>query len=133
MYYQIRVYTLRIHLFVILTAIGWFVVNIPSDLFWHRCLERQALCTPRMYTLSPSKSIKGSNYGEFHLSELQISCVFAFFTLWKRVKTHVLSDQSVHIMHTHCCVSKLSKFGAYVYAVKHSDLIIHAFLLVFIV
>jgi hypothetical protein len=53
------------HLFVILTAIGWFIVNIQSDLFWHRCLERQAFCTPRMYTLSPSKSIKGSNYGEF--------------------------------------------------------------------
>jgi hypothetical protein len=30
-------------------------------------------------------------------SELQISCVFAFFTLWKRVKTHVLSDQSVQL------------------------------------
>ena len=49
----------------LLTAIGWFILNIQSDLFWHRCLERQALCTPRMYTLSPSKSIKGSNYGEF--------------------------------------------------------------------
>jgi hypothetical protein len=36
--------------------------------------------------------------GEFDsISELQISCVFAFFTLWKRVKTHVLSDQSVHL------------------------------------
>ena len=33
------------------------------------------------------------------LTELQISCVFTFFTLWRRVKTHVLSDQSVHIMH----------------------------------
>ena len=53
------------HLFVILTAIGWFIVNIQSDLFWHRCLERQTFCTPWMYTLSPSKSIKGSNYGEF--------------------------------------------------------------------
>ena len=31
------------------------------------------------------------------VSELQISCVFAFFTLWKRIKTHVLSDQSVHL------------------------------------
>ena len=40
-------------------------MNIQSDLFWHRCLERQAFCTPRMYTLSPSKNIKGSNYGEF--------------------------------------------------------------------
>jgi hypothetical protein len=38
------------------------------------------------------------------LSELQISCIFAFFTLWKRVKTHVLSDQRVHITHTYCCV-----------------------------
>jgi hypothetical protein len=28
------------------------------------------------------------------------------------VKTHVLSDQSVHITHTYCCVSKLSVFTA---------------------
>ena len=53
------------HLFVILTAIGWFIVNIQSDLFWHRCLERQTFCTPWMYTLSPSKSIKRSNCGDF--------------------------------------------------------------------
>jgi hypothetical protein len=32
-----------------------------------------------------------------NFAELQISCVFAFFALWKRVKTHVLSDQSVHL------------------------------------
>ena len=50
----------------------------------------------------------------FSDSGLQISCVFAFCTLWKRVKTHVLSDQSVHMTHTYCCVSKLSKFGAYI-------------------
>jgi hypothetical protein len=55
------------------------------------------------------------------LSELQISCVFAFFTLWKRVKTHVLSDQSVHNTHTYCCVSKLSKFGAYLYSRVHNN------------
>ena len=54
-------------------------------------------------------------------SDLQISCVFAFFTLWKRVKMHVLSDQSVHIMHTYCCVSKLSKFGAYLYSRVHNN------------
>jgi hypothetical protein len=53
------------------------------------------------------------------VSELQISCVFAFFTLWKRVKTHVLSDQSVHLTHTYCCVSKLSKFGTYLYITIH--------------
>ena len=53
------------HLFVILTAIRWFIVNIQSDLFWHRCLERQIFGTPPMYTFSPSKSIKRSNYGEF--------------------------------------------------------------------
>jgi hypothetical protein len=58
-------YYVKPHLFVILTVIGWFIVSIQSDLFWHRCLERQAFGTPRMYTLSPSKSIKGSNYGEF--------------------------------------------------------------------
>jgi hypothetical protein len=54
-------------------------------------------------------------------AELQISCVFAFFTLWKRVKTHVLSDQSVHITHTYCCVSKLSKFGVYLYSRVHNN------------
>jgi hypothetical protein len=65
-YFRFSSYLLRKpHLFVILTAIWWFIVNIQSDLFWHRCLERQAFCTPRMYTLSPLKSIKGSNYGEF--------------------------------------------------------------------
>ena len=58
-------YYIKPHLFVILTAIRWFIVNIQSDLFWHWCLERQAFGTPRMYTLSPSKSIKESNYGEF--------------------------------------------------------------------
>jgi hypothetical protein len=47
-------------------------------------------------------------------TELQISCVFVFFTLWKLVKTHVLSDQSGHITHTYCCVSKLTKFRAYI-------------------
>ena len=51
-------------------------------------------------------------------TELQISCVFA---LWKRVKTHVLSDQSVHITHTYCCVSKLSKFGASLYSRVHNN------------
>ena len=65
-YFRFSSYLLRKpHLFVILTAIGWFIVNIQSDLFWHRCLERQAFGTPRMHTLSPSKIIKGRNYGEF--------------------------------------------------------------------
>ena len=58
-------YYVKPHLFVIFIAIGWFIINIQSDLFWHRCLERKAFGTPRMYTLSPSKSITGSNYGEF--------------------------------------------------------------------
>jgi hypothetical protein len=65
-YFRFSSYLLRKpHLFVLLTTIGWFIVNIQSDLFWHRCLERQTFVTPRMYTLSPSKSIKGSNYWEF--------------------------------------------------------------------
>jgi hypothetical protein len=67
-------YYVNPHLFVILTVIGWFIVNIQSDLFWHRCLERQAFGTPRMYTLSPSKSIKGSNYGEFLKDENVLLC-----------------------------------------------------------
>jgi hypothetical protein len=72
--YQIR----KLHLFVILTAIGWFIVNIQSDLFWHRCLERQAFCTPQMYTFSPSKSIKGSNYGEFLKDKNVLLCKMQF-------------------------------------------------------
>ena len=41
------------------------ILNIQSDLFWHRCLEKQTFGTPRMYTFSLSKSIKRSNYREF--------------------------------------------------------------------
>jgi hypothetical protein len=105
------------HLFVILTAIGWFIVNIQSDLFWHRCLERQTFGTPQMYTLSPSKSIKGSNYGEF------------------------LKDKNVLLMYTtvlsltaYTYVPNLESLltQQYVFVIVHSDLIIHAFLLVFI-
>ena len=70
------------HLFVILTAIGWFIVNIQSVLFWHRCLERQAFCTPRMYTLSPSKSIKRSNYGEF-LKDKNVLLCTRMLRIWK--------------------------------------------------
>ena len=60
----------KLHLFVILTAIGWFILNIQSDLFWNRCLERQAFCTPRMYTLSPSKSIKEVITGNFSKTKM---------------------------------------------------------------
>ena len=34
---------------------------------------------------------------------------------------HVLSDQSVHFTHAYCCVSKLSKFGAYLYSCVHNN------------
>jgi hypothetical protein len=44
-----------------------------------RCLERQTFGTPRMYALSPSKSIKGSNYGEF----LKDKNVLLFTRLYK--------------------------------------------------
>ena len=71
---------IHIHLFVILTAIGWFILNIQSDLFWHQCLERQTFGTPRMYTLSLSKSIKRSNYGEF----LKVKNVLFMYTMYYR-------------------------------------------------
>ena len=70
------------HLFVILTAIGWFIVNIQSDLFWHRCLEKQTFGTPRMYALSPSKSIKWSNYGEF-LKDKNVLLCTSTLRIWK--------------------------------------------------
>jgi hypothetical protein len=75
-YFRFSSYLLRKpHLFVILTAIGWFILNIQSDLFWHRCLERQAFGTPRKYMLSPSKGIKGSNYGEFFKDKHVLLCI----------------------------------------------------------
>ena len=84
------------------------------------------ICIISKYPPIPSRAILIQSWSEFILggfykSELQISCVFAFFTLWKRVKMHVLSDQSVHITHTYCCVSKLSKFGAYLYSHVHNN------------
>ena len=92
-YFRFSSYLLRKpHLFVILNVIGWFIVNIQSDLFWHRCLERQAFGTPRIYMLSPSESIKGSNYGEF------------------------LKDKNVLLMHD-CIISVQvrSEFGKFAY------------------
>jgi hypothetical protein len=78
---------------------------------------------------SPGTPISSTNKTDHHTktiyrTELQISCVFAFFTLWKRVKTHVLSDQSVHITHTYYCVSKLSKLGTYLYSRVHFMLLL---------
>ena len=56
-YFRFSSYLLcKPHLFVILTAIGWFIVNIQSDLFWHRCLERASIRYPsEVYTLSFEK------------------------------------------------------------------------------
>ena len=75
-------YYVKPHLFVILTVIGWFIVNIQSDLFWHRCLERQAFDTPRMYTLSPSKSIREYYFpytGNFSKTKMYCSFLSWFF------------------------------------------------------
>ena len=47
-------------------------------------------------------------------------CVFYAI---KTSKKHVLSDQSVHITHTYCSVSKLSKFGAYLYAINDNTVV----------
>jgi hypothetical protein len=107
-YFRLSSYLLRKpHLFVILTAIGWFIVNIQSDLFWHRCLERKTFGMPRMYVLSPSKSIKGSNYREFLKDKNVLLCT----RLYKYAP-------NLESLLTQQCV--------------HSDLILHAFLLVFI-
>jgi uncharacterized membrane protein YhaH (DUF805 family) len=98
-YFRFSSYLLRKpYLFVILTSIGWFIINIQSDLFWHRCLERQAFGTPRKYMLSPSKSVKGSNYGEF----LKDSNVLLCTQLYKYAPNleSLLTQQYVCIMCT---------------------------------
>ena len=74
-------------------------MNIQSYLFWHRCLERQAFCTPCMYTLSPSKkSIKGSNYGEFLKDKNVLLCT----RLYKYALNleSLLTQQYVCVMYT---------------------------------
>jgi hypothetical protein len=43
------------------------------------------------------------------------------FVLVLTYYVHVLSDQSVHITHTYCCVSKLSKFRSYLYSRVHNN------------
>ena len=98
-YFRFSSYLLgKPHLFVILTTIGWFIVNIQSDLFWHRCLERQAFVPPRMYTLSPSKSIKGNNYGEFLKDKNVLLCT----RLYKYAPNFesLLTQQYVYVMCT---------------------------------
>jgi hypothetical protein len=108
-YFRFSSYLLRKpHLFLILTAIGWFIVNIQSDLFWNRCLERQAFGT-----LSPSKSIKGSNYGEFLKDKNVLLCT--------RLYKYAPNLESLLIQQYVCILCTL-----------WSDLIIHEFLLVFI-
>jgi hypothetical protein len=98
-YFRFSSYLLcKPHLFVILSAIGWFIVNIQSDLFWYRCFERQAFGTPRKYTLSPSKSIKGSNYGEFLKDKNVLLCT----RLYKYAPNleSLLTQQYVYVMCT---------------------------------
>ena len=65
-----------------------------------------------MYMLSPSKSIKGSNYGEF-LKDKNVLLMYLSLTAYTYAPNleSLLTQQSV-------CV------------IVHSDLIIHAFLLV---
>jgi hypothetical protein len=64
-------------------------IYIQSDLFWHRCLERQTFGTPRMYTLSLSKGIKRSNYGEF----LIVKNVLFMYTMYYRQQRDNLRDK----------------------------------------
>jgi hypothetical protein len=59
-----------------------------------------AICMRNVYTLISSRAILIQSWSEFILggfykSELQISCVFAFFTLWKRVKMHEFPSKSI--------------------------------------
>ena len=69
-YFRFRSYLLRKPLLIRSTACiciidrDWMIYR-KHPIRTHQCLERQTFGTPRIYTLSPSKSIKGSNYGEF--------------------------------------------------------------------
>ena len=99
-------------------------VKLAEKYLWDRTVSMYLFDKPHKYSTRKSGPELDSDFCKFtNGSELQISCVFALFALKKRTKTHVLSDQSVHITHTYCCVSKLSKFGAYLYAVNDNTVV----------
>jgi hypothetical protein len=73
----------------------WEFLKVKNVLFMYMMYYRQQhTSTLRIWKTKPKQGFS-QDFETF--TELQISCVFAFFTLWKRVKTHVLSDQSVHL------------------------------------
>jgi hypothetical protein len=48
-YFRFSSYLLRKpHVFVILTTIGWFIVSIQSDLFWHPCFFKLTQGSPTL-------------------------------------------------------------------------------------
>jgi hypothetical protein len=103
-------YYVKLHLFVILTAIGWFIVNIQSDLFWHRCLERQAFGTPRMYTLSPLKSIKESNYRG--ISQRQ-KCIVMYTTVQVRFEFGKLAYTAICMRNVYTLIWLYMRFYSF--------------------
>jgi hypothetical protein len=105
-----------------------FICNIDRDwIFWHRCLERQTFGTPRMYTLSPLKSIKESNYREFlkDKNALLMYTTVLSLTAYKYAPNleSLLTQQYVCVMctlwsdntcdFTHFCSVKKRKYVAY--------------------
>jgi hypothetical protein len=52
--------------------------------------------------------------------KLKIKIFACKIKIYKSISVMVLSDQSVHITHAYCCVSKFSKFWAYLYSRVHN-------------
>jgi hypothetical protein len=86
-------YYVKPHLFVILTAIGWFIVNIQSDLYWTRLNVNKALSSSNgnvCITLSITKNGKRklSKFGTYNTFLSLIPCYyFPLYFSKKRVYT----------------------------------------------
>jgi hypothetical protein len=85
---------------------------IQSDLFWHRCLEMQTFGTPRMYALSPSKSTKGSNYGEFLKDKNELLCT--------RLYKYAPNLESLHTQQYVCIMCTLWSDNTCIFTRFHS-------------
>ena len=74
-------------------------------------------CTCKSYILK----VNPQTLFAYHIRAPDKLRICVFYAMKTSKNAYVLSDQSVHITHTYCCVSKLSKFGAYLYSLVHNN------------
>jgi hypothetical protein len=97
--------------------------NVSKELNQSKEAVDHPICKPLciIFFLATLDSFYSENQINKYVTRAPDKLRICVFYAMKTIKTHVLSDQSVHITHTYCCVSKLSKFGAYLYSRVHNN------------